>query len=201
MLAASMVGLLLGLIGAGVGLYFALYALGFFQYLGGKKSSPSAVSKEEEFNRLLALNDPAKPYHVAKGEETDLVAEWKLVDASWYAAFSKNRLSEAYRALLLLDESRHSVRYFEEFGSVSWTAGVSGSVPSVHFRKTFVHGKILFRKQWAIAYSIKDAIAPEAGRVYKFKFDIDEIRKPIQTTVIGSGWEWVPVTARRYATY
>ena len=65
----SLLGLLLGLAGAGAGLYFMLYALGFFQYLGGKKHDPKAVSKETLANTILALNDASKPYHVAKGEE------------------------------------------------------------------------------------------------------------------------------------
>src|SRR4030042_922073 len=163
----GLLGLLLGLAGAGAGLFFMLYALGFFQYLGGKKHDLNAVSKETLAKRILALNDASKPYHVVKGEESDLVAEWKIVDASWYGIFSKNKLSEAYRALLLLDEARRSVRVFEELGSVEWSAGSSGLVPRVHFRKTFVRGRILFRKQWGVGYAIKDKTPLEVGKVYE----------------------------------
>lgn len=197
----SLLGLLLGLAGAGAGLYFMLYALGFFQYLGGKKHDPKAVSKETLANTILALNDASKPYYIVKGEEADLVAEWKIVDASWYGIFSKNKLSEAYRALLLLDEARRSVRVFEELGSVEWSAGSSGLVPRVHFRKTFFRGRILFRKQWGVGYAIKDKTPLEAGKVYEYKFDVDEIRGPIEAVVKEGGWEWVPVVARRHATY
>ena len=197
----GLLGLLLGLAGAGAGLFFMLYALGFFQYLGGKKHDPKAVSKETLANTILALNDASKPYHVVKGKESDLVAEWKIVDASWYGIFSKNKFSEAYRALLLLDEARRSVRVFEELGSVEWSAGSSGLVPRVHFRKTFVHGRILFRKQWGVGYAIKDKTPLEVGKVYEYKFDVDEIRGPIASVVRENGWEWVPVVARRHATY
>jgi hypothetical protein len=34
---ANLIGVLVGLIGTGIGTYIALYAMGFFQYLGGKK--------------------------------------------------------------------------------------------------------------------------------------------------------------------
>jgi hypothetical protein len=197
----GLLALLLGLAGAGAGLFFMLYALGVFEYLGGKKGNPKAVGKETLTSKILALNDPSKPYHIVKGEEADLVAEWKIVDASWYGIFSKNKFSEAYRALLLLDETRHSVRVFEELGSVEWSAGSSGPVPQVHFRKTFVRGRILFRKQWGAGYAIKDQKPLEVGKVYKYKFDVDEIRGPIATVVKESGWEWVPVVARRHATY
>ncbi|MCJ7654575.1 MAG: hypothetical protein MUO97_04620 [Dehalococcoidia bacterium] len=197
----GLLGLLLGLAGAGAGLFFMLYALGFFQYLGGKKRNPKAVSKETLAKRILALNDTTKPYHVVKGKESDLVAEWKIVDASWYGIFSKNKLSEAYRALLLLDEARRSVRVFEELGSVEWSAGSSGLVPRVHFRKTFVRGRILFRKQWGVGYAIKDKTPLEVGKVYEYKFDVDEIRGPIAAVVKEGGWEWVQVVARRHATY
>jgi hypothetical protein len=197
----GLLGLLLGLAAAGAGLFFMLYALGFFQYLGGKKHDPRAVSKEALAKKILALNDTSKPYHIVKGEEADLVAEWKIVDASWYGIFNKNKLSEAYRALLLLDEARHSVRIFEELGSVEWSAGSSGPVPQVHFRKTFVRGRILFRKQWGVGSAIKDKTPLEAGKVYEYKFDVDEIRGPIEAVVKENGWEWVPVTARRHANY
>jgi len=39
---------LFGIVVAGVGIFFALYSLGFFNYLGGKrKSAIPAVSKDE----------------------------------------------------------------------------------------------------------------------------------------------------------
>jgi len=195
-------GLIIGLlstVAGGVGIYFALYSLGFFNYLGGKKKGPiPPVSKETLHNRLLALNDLSKPFHVLKGEETDLIAEWKIVDASWYGIFSKNRLKTAYRALLQIDEMRTTVRCFEEFGSIEWTVGTSGLVPIVHFKKSHFRGRILFRKTWGVAYGIKDLKTLKVKKVYEYKFDIDEIRDPMITTVKESGWEWVPVLAKRH---
>ncbi|MBM3175144.1 MAG: hypothetical protein FJZ93_05375 [Chloroflexi bacterium] len=201
MVIGGLLGLFLGLAGAAAGLFFILYALGVFEYLGGKKRNPNAVSKETLVNKLLALNDPSKPYHIVKGEEADLVAEWKIVDASWYGIFSKNKLSEAYQALLLLDEARRSVRVFEEMNSVEWMAGSGGPVPRVHYRKSFARGRILFKKEWGVGYAIKDQKPFELGKVYEYKFDVDDIRGPIAQVVKENGWEWVPVVARRHATY
>jgi hypothetical protein len=200
-LVVGIIALVLGLAAAGVGIYFALYAAGLFQYLGGKRASPSATSKKELIKQLLALNDPSKPYHLAKGEDTDLVAEWNIVDATWYGIFSKNRLSETYRACLLLDEDRHSVRLYEELGTVNWSGGTRGLTPMIHYRKSFFHGRILYKKEWGKGYGIKQLSPPEVGKVYDYKFDINDIRGPIMAAVKQNGWEWVPVTAKKYATY
>lgn len=198
---AEIIALVIGLIAAAAGIFIALRAAGFFVYMGGKKSRPDAVDKETLTHRLLALNDKSKPYHIIRGEDTDLVAEWKIVDATWYGIFSKNRLTEAYRALLQLDEARHSVRCYEELGKVNWSAGTEGLKPSVHYERTFFGGRVLYRKEWGKGYGIQQLNPPQAGKVYDYKFDVDEIRQPIMAVVQESGWEWVPVTGRKNATY
>jgi hypothetical protein len=183
------------------GIYFVLYSAGFFNYLGGKKSDPTAVSREILMKKLLDLNDQNKPYQIVKGEDTDLLAEWKFVESKWYGLFNKKGLRSPYRARLLLDEARHSVRCFEELGSVSWTAGVGGLIPSIHFQKSHFSGRILFQKSWGVGYGGKKLSPPELGKVYEYKFDIDEIRTHIVETIKKNGWEWIPVTARRHATH
>ena len=199
---AAIIAGIAGLVAAIMGLYMMLYVMGFFQYLGGKKKSrlPS-VSKQALIDKILALNDPSRPYRVVKGTNTDLTAEWKIADAEWYGIFNKNGLRQAYRAFLLVDEERHSVRCCEELGTVSWTVGLNGLVPTVSFRKAFFRGRILYKKEYAKGYGLKQLAPPEAGKVYDYKFDIDEIRGPIILTVEDNGWEWVPVTAIRHATY
>jgi hypothetical protein len=199
---AGLIGALVGLVGAGAGACIALYAMGFFQYLGGKKKSAlPSVSKQVLIDKILALNDPSRPYRIVRGTDTDLVAEWKIADAEWYGIFNKNGLRESYRAFLLLDEIRHSVRCCEELGSVSWTTGLDGLIPIVSFKKSFFRGRILYSKEYAKGYGLKQLAPPEAGKVYDYKFDVGEIRGPIILTVEDNGWEWVPVTALRHATY
>ncbi|MBS7651056.1 MAG: hypothetical protein QXN62_06675 [Candidatus Bathyarchaeia archaeon] len=199
------VGLLAGLAGLAAcfaGLLIMLYVMGFFQYLGGKRrSNIPPVSKQELVDKLLALNNPSKPYHIRRDLETDLVAEWKIVDAEWYGIFNKSGLKKAYRAFLQVDELRHAVRCFEEFGSISWTVGLQGIVPKVSYSKSYFGGRILYSKEYAKGYGLKQLAPPEPGKVYDFKFDINEIRGPIILTVENNGWEWVPVTAKRHVTY
>ncbi|MBS7631838.1 hypothetical protein KEJ47_09800, partial [Candidatus Bathyarchaeota archaeon] len=191
-----------GLAACFAGLFVMLYVMGFFQYLGGKRrSNIPPVGKQELVDKLLALNDPSKPYHVRRDSETDLVAEWKIVDAEWYGIFNKSGLKKAYRALMQVDELRHSVRCFEELGSISWTVGLQGVVPKVSYGKSYFGGRILYSKEYAKGYGLKQLAPPEPGKVYDFKFDVNEIRGPIIFTVESNGWEWVPVTAKRHVTY
>ena len=159
------------------------------------------MGRDVLYGKLLALNDPARPYSIHVGEDTDLIAEWKIVDASWYGILSKSRLRQAYRARLLLDEKRHSVRCYEELGSINWTAGTDGLTPIVHYSSSFFGGRILFKKEYAVGYALKKLSPLETGQIYNYMFDADEIRGPLIAEVNDVGWEWVPVTAKRLATY
>ena len=200
--AGTVIGIIIGLLGFGVGIFFALYALGFFQYLGGKKPGKTApVSREVLFKSLLALNDPSKPFRFCQGTDTDLIAEWKFVDAKWYGILNKSGLKQTYRAMLFLDETRHTVRCFEQSSMVSWNAGMQGMEPSFEYNSSQFGGRILFKKSRGVGYGFKDLKGSSPGKVYDYSFDIDEIREPVKDLVIKSGWEWVPVTAKRHATY
>lgn len=189
-----------GLLGLGGAVFGVICATGAFEYLGGKKSNPNAVNKQTLLNRLLALNDPSKPYHIIKGENTDLIAEWKIVDASWYGIFNKSGLTEWYKASLLADETRHAVRYLEEEGSINWTKGTKGLMPALEYEKSVFRGKVLFHKSWAIGFGIKDMDTLEVGKVYEYKFDVNHIRKPMAKVIEEGGWEFVSVRAKRHVT-
>jgi hypothetical protein len=137
-----------GLVAAAIGLYTMLYAIGYFQYLGGKrKSSIPPISKQDLIDKILTLNNSSKPYRIVKGTNTDLVAEWKIADAEWYGILNKNGLRQAYRAFLLVDEQRYSVRCCEELGIISWTLGLNGPSPTVKYNRTFFRGRILYKKE------------------------------------------------------
>lgn len=198
---ALIIGLAAGLIGALIGIAAMVYALGYFEYLGGKKKfTNTAVSKERLKQKLLALNSPELPYQIKPARETDLFVEWKIVDATWYAIFSKERLSKTYRAYLLLDESRKAARYCEETGSVRWLVGADGSLnPVAAFQKTYFRGRILFQKSWEVQYGIKED--GTFGKIYEYKFDVNRVRDPIVKTIEESGWEFVPVVRKEHATY
>jgi hypothetical protein len=195
---AGLIGALVGLLGAAAGVFAVIWGLGFIEYLGGKKKSTIApVTRATLKERLFSLNSLESPYEIKTSPEADFLVEWKIADAKWFAVLSKERYQEIYRAFLVLDESRYSVRYCEELVSVRWLASADGP-PSFNYQKNFFRGRILFQKSWGVQYAIKDDLT--LGKVYEYKFDVRNVRHPIQKVVQDSGWEFVPVVNKSHAT-
>ena len=193
---AGLIGGLIGILGVIAGIVAMLYALGIFEYLGGKKKSNIVpIGKQALIEKILRLNSSQLPYQIKTAENSDLILEWNIVDARWYGIYSQESLKETYRAFMLVDESRHSVRYYEELGTVEWIAGA----PKVSYRKQFFRGKILFQKSWGVQYAVKED--GTLGKVYDYKFDIGTVRDPIKKVVIDNGWEFVAVIRKKNATY
>ena len=191
---------LLALLAVAGAVWAIFFGLGIFEYLGGKKKSAlPAIDKVTLKEKILALNAPNSPYQIIGAKETDLVIEWKIVDAEWYGIFSKEKVNKTYNAFLFLDENRRTVRYYEEMGSVEWHAGTDGLKPSILYRKEFFKGRILFRKSWGVQYGIKKGGG--LGKIYEYKFDIGYIRDPIRKVVEGNGWEFVPVVRKEHAIF
>jgi hypothetical protein len=197
---AVLIGVLAGLLGLGLAVFATIWALGPFEYLGGKKKSrlnPLTADRLKE--RLLSINSPEQPYEIKTTPETDFLVEWKIADAKWFALFAKERLQETYRGFLLLDDSLKSARYCEELASVQWIAGNGGQGrPALSYRKQFFRGRILFQKSWEVQYGIREDFSP--GKTYEYKFDVREVRNPIKKMVEDNGWEFVPVVRKSHAT-
>ncbi len=174
-----------------------LWGIGSFQYLGGKKRSPSAITKEALKEKIIALNSSELPYQITSAKESDFFLEWKIVDAKWYGIFSKEKMSRTYSALMLLDDTRKTARYYEELGSVEWHIGTDGLwKPSIRYSAEVWKGRILFQKSLGAQYGIKES--GEFGKVYEYKFDIGYVRDPIKKVVQENGWEFVPVVRKQY---
>ncbi len=197
------IALILGLASGIAGIYFALKALGFREYLGGKHAKPWAIPKEELYHRLLALNRDDLPYEIKpdKSGKCDLILEWKLADAKWYGIFSKNRFSKWYKVYMLLDDTRKSLRYLEETGTIEWQTGAKGLEPIIHinYNRTFFRGKILFTREYSITYGIKENLKP--GKIYNYQFDTTQPINKIRKTAEQAGWEPVPVTTMKHVTH
>lgn len=174
------------------------WGMGFFQYLGGKKKSSSAIDKEALKEKILALNSAELPYQITPAKESDLLLEWKIVDAKWYGIFSKEKISKTYRALILLDDVRKTARYYEELGSVQWHLGTDGLwKPGIKYSAEVRKGRVLFQKSWGAQYGIKES--GKLGKIYEYKFDIGLARDPARRVIEESGWEFVPVVRKKYA--
>jgi hypothetical protein len=157
-----------------------------FDFLTGTKRPSSGVpvlTPQDVINRIWALNRPGSPWQVISGaaEQVDLIAEWKIVDAQWYQIFAKASLSKVFRIYLKLNPAEHEVRAMDREYSVSWTAGV----PSLSLAVSSFKGQST-SVEFGTAYAFTENLSP--GQVYKYKFNSNEIKKPIQDVVTASGW-------------
>jgi len=137
------------------------------------------------YDRIMSLNRPTAPYQIVDGREqnVDLIAEWKIVEASWYEIFAKANLTKVFRIQMKLDPVKHEVRAQDQELTVSWKAGV----PSLSFNASFFRGQ-QSSISFGTGYAFTENLAP--GQVYKYKFNTSELKKPIQEAVAACGWTY-----------
>jgi hypothetical protein len=151
----------------------------------GSLAQPAAQVRES----ILAINRPTAPFQIIDGsaEGVDLIAEWKIVDASWYEIFARASLEKAFRIKMKLDETSHEVRAVDEEYSVSWRAGVPTlelSIEKFRGQKQSI--------QFGTAFAFTEEFLP--GQVYNYRFNTGELKKPIQEAVTAAGWTYKGVS-------
>jgi hypothetical protein len=162
--------------------------MGLLDSLSGTKrpaSGTAVLAKSEVSAKLQALNRPSAPFHIVDGaaEKVDFIAEWKIVDASWYEVFAKAGLTKVFRIYLKLDEAAHEVRAMDREYSLEWSAGI----PKLTLAATAFKGQVQ-SVEFGKAYAFTEKL--EAGQVYNYHFDTREIKKPIQEAVLACGWTY-----------
>ena len=155
--------------------------------LFGKKPAMNvpALSADEIKTRLLGLNRSSAPFRIVEGqpEGVDLVAEWKIVDASWYEIFAKAKLEKIFRIYMKLDAGKNEIRAQDHEYSVQWSAGV----PSLKLAVSSFKGQMT-SVEFGTGFAFSETLAP--GQVYKYKFNTNELKKPIQDICASSGWSF-----------
>ncbi len=190
----GIIGGIIGVVAALGGVFVALFATGMFEYQGGrKKPGVASVDKEKLREQILNINSVDLPYQIKPSDKSDLELIWKIADAKWLGIFAKERISKTYRAYIYLDESKHSVRFWQAIDNVEWVAGA----PKVHFQKEFFRGKVIYQKSYGVQYGIRED--KTFGKVYEYNFDINQIFGLVQKTVLDGGWEFVEVMMKKHA--
>ena len=164
---------------------------------GIKEAEPGVqpVPQSELQDKLLALNDDRIPFTIqagAGGDEGDVVAEWKIVDASWYEIFAKANLEKSHTIRLGLSDKDKEVRVLEESREVEWRAGVPSLSASIQVFK----GRTMGEKSFGTAYAWKSVNPLDYGQVYEYKFDVSEMKDPIAEVATKNGWTYKPVMSR-----
>ncbi|MGC4107217.1 MAG: hypothetical protein QM753_12915 [Thermomicrobiales bacterium] len=144
-----------------------------------------ALPAAEVRDRILALNRPTAPWQILDGtdEGVDLIAEWKIVDAAWYAIFAKAGLEKVFRVRMKFDETDHELRAKDEEYEVSWRAGV----PTLSLSKSKTMGQTQ-SIQFGSAYGFTEELRP--GQIYQYRFNTGELKGPIQEVVTECGWTY-----------
>jgi hypothetical protein len=162
--------------------------MGLLDFFTGTKHPPAGVVAKvpaEVRSALLAVNRPTAPFIVRDGapEKVDLVAEWRIVDASWYETFAKAGLQRTFKILMRLDPEKHEVRAVDQEWSVEWRAGI----PSLSLAAEAFRGQ-----KTEISFGSAYAFTESAGygEVYRYKFATSEIKAPLQNAVLAAGWTW-----------
>ena len=151
------------------------------------------LGRDEVLQRLGAIAGDQVPFTVQPGEDADLDVEWRIVDAQWYEIFAKAGLEKSHKILLVLDESEHEVRALEQAWEVSWRAGV----PELQLSMEKFQGRTMGSKSFGTAYAFTGVDPLDWGQVYKYRFDVSEMKDPIISIANGAGWSYVPVTTMK----
>jgi hypothetical protein len=162
--------------------------MGILDWLTGTKRPAAGVAPKaagEVRAALLAVNRPTAPFVVRDGapEKVDLVAEWRIVDATWYEVFAKAGLTRVFKVLMRLDAEAHEVRAVDQEWSVEWRAGI----PALSLAASTFRGQ-KSEISFGTAYAFTESGAP--GQVYRYKFATPEIKGPLQDAVTAAGWTW-----------
>jgi hypothetical protein len=148
-------------------------------------AAPAFDPTQDLYARLMALNRPTAPFRIMDGraEGVDLIAEWKIVDAQWYEIFAKANLTKVFRIYLKLYPATREVRAMDREYTVQWRAGI----PSLGAEASFFKGQ-KSSVSFGIGTGFTENLAP--GVVYKYKFNTNELKQPIQQVIAASGWTY-----------
>lgn len=160
--------------------------MGLSNLFGKKpKENTPVLPPAEVIQRILKINRESAPFQIidGKSEGVDLIAEWKIVDARWHEIFAKANLTKVFRISMKLDAAKNEVRARDQEYTVEWRAGVPGLSAAV---SSFQGQQVSV--EFGTAYAFKED--GEAGQVYNYRFNTNEIKKPIQDAVAACGWKY-----------
>ena len=162
--------------------------MGLFDWLTGSKSPPAGTKRKSVAatrKALLAVGRKTAPFVVRDGkpEGVDLVAEWRIVDAKWYEVFAKAGVKRVFTVLMRFDEKKSEIRAVDQEWQVEWRAGI----PSLSAAAKGFRGQS-WEKSFETVYAFRED--GSFGEVYSYRFNTNEIKKPLQQAALKAGWGW-----------
>lgn len=192
----TLIGLVVGLLGLGLGLAvpIAMWRGTFSRWIAihpdADSASPCAVDSLR--TRLLALNRVDLPFQYSASDNGTVVAEWRIADATWQQFFARYHATESYRATLAFAPAHREVRVLEQRSSTR-------SGPGEYSASAF-QGVVLFERSQYRAWALTGAVPVTPHDTVAFDFDVRRIKGPLISAVLACGWTWVPVVLRSHLT-
>ncbi|MCX6853943.1 MAG: hypothetical protein NTV80_03455 [Verrucomicrobia bacterium] len=180
----------------GMVLLVCIYSLWFFKGIGWcarAQPVPGAriLPESELVSRVMAINHLDVPFTLTRGDKpNELIADWRYADAKWLDLARAHGVRRTFRMKLTLDESSHTVRATDYTAEFDWSVGRSSA--SIQWKAAM--GVVFFQKEQQTIFGLQ---VDEQGYLspvmsYTYKFDLSEMKSPIITTIIQSGWTWRP---------
>jgi hypothetical protein len=163
--------------------------MGLFDKLTGTKRPADGIaprSADEVHASLLGLNSPDVPYVIrddrAEGTGADLVAEWRVLEPAWRTFFLRTQLSRTFKVHMRLVPEKSEVRAVDEQLEVEWL----GDTPRLAALSSEAQrGQVkTVSKRWSLGRD------ENGNREETFSFDSDDLKAPLQSVVLKSGWTW-----------
>jgi hypothetical protein len=140
--------------------------------------------------QLLAVNALEVPIQVRDTGRGDLVAEWRVADAKWTALLAKGGLKVAHAVKMRFDDRAHVVRNIDVSKKVSWRSGLASFGWSLEWFRGIDFGSVDAAAEYGLVHT------PEGWRIgpmYRYAYSVNELKQPLVTAVVSSGWTWQPV--------
>ena len=163
--------------------------MGLLDFFSGRKTPEAGMAPQPAAavrSALLALDRQTAPWTVreaAAGEEADLIAEWRIVDARWFAVFGAAGLQETFAIHMRLHEDLHEVRTVDHSRSLDWSTGV----PVLAAGWQVTRGRQV-SVEFGKAYAFTEQL--QFGQVYNYRFNSSEMRHPLEQATLAQGWSW-----------
>jgi hypothetical protein len=147
--------------------------------------STPPVAAAELRQRLLEVKGIGIPFEVIEGEggkKGDLVARWRIREATWWSYFRDADTGSVTDLKLVLDEDSHEVRVKDKLTLVRW----NGNVPKVGGFST-KPAKVTA----ATGRSVVEGDDPlNEGRRRWYSLDTNELKELVGELITRSGWTY-----------
>lgn len=144
----------------------------------GLESSPKedAVSKKEALAQVMKLNRESCPFVVRRGDQVDLIVEWRIDEPDWHPVLAQARMEAANRLYISMDGDAHIAHMYEEILQLKWEGGKPA------------YGNVDAGLTWSASTVYQYEEITDDGMMYLYRFEPNELKQPVCDVLRSAGW-------------